>query len=109
MPDPTHVRLHHQFVALVDMYLHAKNQLYTSKSFCDLLKAFLHLIREVDFSQTFGFNKIVTVIMMHDLNPKYLHINRLIFFQNLKNPIFGVFWGIIPRMFFPKNLVTSVF
>ena len=92
MPDPTHVRLHHQFVALVDMYLHAKNQLYTSKSFCDLLKAFLHLIREVDFSQTFGFNKIVTVIMMHDLNPKYLHINRLIFFSKSQKPYF---WGVL--------------
>ena len=49
MSDPTHVKLHHQFVALVDMYLHAKNQLYTSKSFCDLLRAFLHLTRELDF------------------------------------------------------------
>ena len=27
IPDPTHVKLHHQFVALIDMYLHSKNQL----------------------------------------------------------------------------------
>ena len=30
--DPTHVKLHHLFVALIDMYLHSKNQLYTSNS-----------------------------------------------------------------------------
>ena len=33
MPDPTDIKLHHQFVALIDLYLHAKNQLYTSDSF----------------------------------------------------------------------------
>ena len=27
MPDPTHVKLHHQFVALIDMYQHATNKL----------------------------------------------------------------------------------
>ena len=27
MPDPTHVKLHHQFVALIDMYQHATNEL----------------------------------------------------------------------------------
>ena len=27
MPRPTHVKLHHQFVALIDMHLHPKNQL----------------------------------------------------------------------------------
>ena len=36
MPDPTHVKLHHQFVAVIDMYLHGKNQLYTSNSFWDI-------------------------------------------------------------------------
>ena len=33
MPDPTSVKLHHHFVALIDMYLLAKNQRYTSNSF----------------------------------------------------------------------------
>ena len=33
MPDPTSVKLHHQFVALIDMDLLAKNQRYTSNSF----------------------------------------------------------------------------
>ena len=37
MPDPTHVKLHHQYVALIDMYLHAKNQLYTPDSFSDII------------------------------------------------------------------------
>ena len=27
VPDPTHVKLNHQFEALIDMHLHAKNQL----------------------------------------------------------------------------------
>ena len=49
--------------------------------------------------------------MVHDLNPKNLHINgQFFFFENPKNPIFGVFLGIIPKMrFFPKNLALSVF
>ena len=36
MPDPTHVKLHQQFVALIDMHLNTKNQLYTSISFWDI-------------------------------------------------------------------------
>ena len=30
--------------------------------------------------------------MMHDLNPKYLHINRLIFFAKAQKPYF---WGVL--------------
>ena len=33
MPDPNHVKLHHQFVVSIDMYLHAKNQFYNNNSF----------------------------------------------------------------------------
>ena len=36
MPDPTHVKLRYQFVALIDMFLHTKNKLYTSNSFCEI-------------------------------------------------------------------------
>ena len=36
MPDPIHIKLHHQFVALLDMYLHAKDKFYTSNSFWDI-------------------------------------------------------------------------
>ena len=32
MPDHAHLKSHHQSVVLIDMYLHAKNQLYTSNS-----------------------------------------------------------------------------
>ena len=32
----THLKLHGQFVALIDMKLHAQNQLYNSISFCDI-------------------------------------------------------------------------
>ena len=33
MPDPTRVKLNNRFVALTDMYMHAKINLYTSNSF----------------------------------------------------------------------------
>ena len=33
MPDPTHVKSHCHFVALIDMYLLAKNQLFISNKF----------------------------------------------------------------------------
>ena len=77
----------------------------------DWLRAFSHLTQEPDFSQTCCFNRIMKVIMVHDLNPKNLSINRLFFFlQNLKNPIFGVYLGIIPKIrFFHKNLAPSNF
>ena len=49
--------------------------------------------------------------MVHDLNTTNLHINEnlhingLFFLQNPKNPIFGLFLGIIPKMrLFSKNL-----
>ena len=62
-----------------------------------------------------GFNRIIKVIMVHDLKQKKLYITGLIFFffffyKIQKNPIFEVFWGIIPKMrFFPKNPALSVF
>ena len=33
MPDYTHLKSHHQYVTLTDMYLHTKNQLYKPNSF----------------------------------------------------------------------------
>ena len=37
MPDMSgHVKLRHQFVALIDIFLHTKNKLYTSNSFCEI-------------------------------------------------------------------------
>ena len=75
----------------------------------DWPRAFLHLTWETQFSQTCGFNRIIKAIMVYDLNSKNLHINGL-FLQIPKNPIFGVFWGIIPkRKFFPKNPALPVF
>ena len=48
--------------------------------------------------------------MVHDLNPKNLHINGLIFLLNLKKNILGVYLGIIPKMrFFPKSPAPSSF
>ena len=35
MPDHAHLKLHDQFVALIDMKLHAQNQLYISFSFSE--------------------------------------------------------------------------
>ena len=36
MPDHAHLNLHDQSVTLIDMKLHAQNQLYTSISFWDI-------------------------------------------------------------------------
>ena len=52
---------------------------------------------------------LIEVIMLHELDRKNLHINELIFLQNQKIPILGVFLGIIPKLrFFPKNPTLSV-
>ena len=55
----------------------------------DWLSAFLHLNWEPDFSQTCGFNRIIKVIIVHDLNPKKSTHFFFFFLQNPKNPIFG--------------------
>ena len=61
----------------------------------DWAREFLHLTQEPHFSQTCVFNRIINVIMMHDLNPKNLQINRLIFFLILENPKKPYFWGVL--------------
>ena len=48
--------------------------------------------------------------MLHDLDQKNLHISELIFLQNPKNPIFGAFLDIIPKLIFsPQNPALSAF
>ena len=57
--------------------------------------------------QKFGgdFHLICLRPKMHDLDQINLHINELFFLQNVKDPNFGVFLGIIHKLrFFPKNL-----
>ena len=46
----------------------------------DWTRAFFHLTREPDFFQTCGFNRIIKVIVVHDLNAKILHISGVFFF-----------------------------
>ena len=46
----------------------------------DWTRAFFHLPREPDFFQTCGFNRIIKVIVVHDLNAKILHISGVFFF-----------------------------
>ena len=60
----------------------------------DWPRVFLHLTWELDFSQTCGFNKIINVIMVHDLNLKNLHINGLFLFCKIQcTQCFWVFFG----------------
>ena len=70
----------------------------------DWPRAFLHITREPDFSQTCGFNRIIKVIMVHDLNPKNLHINGSMdyFFAKSKNPCF---LGVLG--YYPQNEIFS--
>ena len=59
----------------------------------DWPRGFLLIFWEPEFSQTFGFHRILKKLFMHYLNPKKLYINEHNFSQNPKIPIFGVFWG----------------
>ena len=66
-----------------------------------LLRPFLHITLEPDFFWTCSFNRIIKVIMVHDLNPKILHINGL-FFVRSKTPCFRyAFWH------YPQNEIFS--
>ena len=111
LPDPIHLKLHHQFVALTDMYLHAKKKInfilptvFEILNFKNLaiwlaksIFAFNLINSRTRFSQTCGCNRILKVIMVHDLNPKNLHINDH-FLQNPKIPILGVLFS--PKIWF---------
>ena len=65
----------------------------------DWPRAFLYLIREPDFSETCGFNRIIKVIMVHDLNAKS------------KKPYFWGVFGHYPRngIFFQKIQLRQLF
>ena len=62
-----------------------------------LTESIFHLARVPEFSQTCGYDRIIKV-MVHDLNPTWFTHQWIIFLQNPKNPYFGVFWGIIPKI-----------
>ena len=70
----------------------------------------MHLTQEPDFSQTYGFNRIIKVIMVHDLNSKQSIHHSTTFFAKSKKPYF---WGLLGQYpqneIFPKNLAPSVF
>ena len=112
MPDPTNVKLHH--VALIAMYLHAKNQLYTSFGLWNIKslkilqsnwpRAFLHLTQETDFSKTCSFNRITKVIMVHDLNSKNTQISTTIFFCKIQKKFLGCFWALSSKWHFSQKI-----
>ena len=76
----------------------------------DWARAFSHLIWESDFSQSYSFNRIIKVIMVHDLNPKNLHINVQIFFYKIPKTYFQGIFGHYPQkieIFSPKSSSIS--
>ena len=62
--------------------------------------AFLHLTPEPDFSQTCTFTRIINVTVMHDLNPKNLHINGVFFLTKCKKNFFFF-------LHYPQNAIFS--
>ena len=75
----------------------------------DWPKVFLHLSQEPDFSQTCGFNRIIKVIMVHDLNLKNLHINELFFAKSKKNLFLGVLVHYPQIEIFPQKFGCQFF
>ena len=113
MPDPTHVKLHHQFCSF-NRYVPACKK-STQRAFEILkfknpaiwlvafnLRACLHLTWEPDFSQTCNYGAW--------FKPQESTHRWTFFFclRNPKNTILRVFLDIIPKMrFFPKNLAVT--
>ena len=53
-----------------------------------------------------GFNRIIKVIMVHDLNPQNLHINKqLFFFSFFRKSKKCYFWGVFDH--YPQNEIFS--
>ena len=63
-----------KIIFLADSFWDIKESLKILQS--DWLTAFLHLTWETDFPQACGFNRIIKVIMVHNLRPKDLQINQ---------------------------------
>ena len=92
MSDHTHLKSH-QSEALIDTYLHAEQKInFITQTVFEILKW-----PRADFSQICSFNRIIKVIMVHDLNPKNLHINGLSFCKIQKTLSFGYFWALSPK------------
>ena len=73
----------------------------------DWLSAFQVITEEADFSQTFGFSRIIKNTIMHHFSKR--QPSRLNFWQNKKNPILEEFFGFFPEMrVFLKNSTPSV-
>ena len=70
--------------------------------------AFLHLTPEPDFSQTCTFTRIINVTVMHDLNPKNLHINGVFFFDKIQKKLF-FFFALSSKCDFFSKIQLSVF
>ena len=69
----------------------------------DWPRAFLYLTREPDFSQTCHFNRLIKINLVHDLNPKNLHINGFFFAKPKKLYFLGVFGHYLQNEIFPQK------
>ena len=112
MPDHTQLNLHDQFITLIDMKLHAKNQLCTSNNFWDInVEKSCNLIGREHFciyfeNQIFPKHaEIMVIIMAYDLNPRNLQYFYTIFFCKIqKTLVLGCFWVLsLKRDFFQKS------
>ena len=73
----------------------------------DWLSSFQVVTEEADFSQTFGFSRIIKNTIMHHFQKR--QPSRLNFWQNQKNPILEEFFGFSPKWeFFLKNSTPSI-
>ena len=80
----------------------------------DWTRAFFHSTREPDFFQTCGFNRIIKVIVVYDLNAKILHISGVFFFFfcKIQKNLFveEAFWALSQKWnFFPKIRLRQFF
>ena len=76
--NDTHLKLHDQFEALIDMILHAKNQIYNSITFWDI-KVFKASMGMPDHSHLNLHNQFITLIYMklNAQNQRYTSFNSL--------------------------------
>ena len=85
--------LHHQSVALIDMFNFKPPIVFEILKFkhpaISLAESIFAFNSRTRFSQTRGLNRIIKVMMVHNIKPKNLHINGLFLFTKSKKTYFG--------------------
>ena len=109
MPGCAHLKLHDQFVALIDVKLHAQNQLYTSINFWDIkvLKVSLRMPDHTHFNLQSTSLLSFTAHIYHVMIIMTGGFSKKSFFINVIFISYKLFWTILNLFSWNLNTFTN--